>query len=170
MQKKGKTGIRNLGIRIWPEYLGYLPSSPYFLSDPNPKVHYPGTILSVPVPNIKKYPNSYPKKSIFTICIWYPTSVPDPFTPLFGSTPSVLIYNSFDFLSQVWQTHLIQKKIRKNKKKSLWFCLLSHMQICIWLIFFLFFMNFLNKASDQRVEKTKELYFKIEGVFDSLRR
>jgi hypothetical protein len=31
--------------------------------------------------------------------------------------------------------------------------------------FFLFFMNFLNKASDQRVEeKSKELYFKIEGV------
>jgi hypothetical protein len=78
MQKKN--GYPNSGYTYPTRISGYLPGSIGSVSDPNPKLHYPGITRIRP-----KYKNTrirIRKTGIYTIRIWYPTVIPDPFSPL----------------------------------------------------------------------------------------
>jgi hypothetical protein len=74
------------------------------------------------------------------------------------STPSVSIYNLFDFFD-ISLTNSSYSKDCEKIKNSLWFCLLSHI-LYIRLKFFSFFMNFLiRRVVNVGVKKVKRIIF-----------
>ena len=78
MQKK-KNGYPNSGYPYLTRISGYLPGSSRFVSDPNPKLQYPG-ITRIRL-ECKNTSICIRKTGICTIRIWYPTGIPDPFHP-----------------------------------------------------------------------------------------
>jgi hypothetical protein len=73
-------GTRIPGTRIRPEYPGIyrVVLAPY----PTRIRRYSIRVLLVSVPNIKILLFVSEKTGIYTIRIWYPTGIPDPFSPL----------------------------------------------------------------------------------------
>jgi hypothetical protein len=82
MQKK-KNGYPNSGYPYPTRIFGYLPGSTRSVSDPNPKLQYPGiTCICLEYKNTRIHIR---KTGIYTIHIWYPTGIPDPFSLLEAS-------------------------------------------------------------------------------------
>jgi hypothetical protein len=79
MQKKKKR-VPKLRVPVSDPIIRVFTGSPLSVSDPNPKLHYPG--ITVSVPNIKILESVSEKTGICTIRIWYPTGIPDPCSPL----------------------------------------------------------------------------------------
>jgi hypothetical protein len=85
MQKKEKTGTRFPDTRIRPEYPGIY--RVVLVLYPTRIRSYSIRVLPVSVPNIKIHESVSEKMGICTICIRYPTGIPDPFSSLVSFRP-----------------------------------------------------------------------------------